>query len=89
MLFHPLLADGSIPAVLGDNQAIFWFRNKDMITHDGSDPGNTANLVLYPAKNAAFFMMTNADASTTEHETAYFQTAQQIQSAVQSFIEAQ
>ncbi len=85
MLFNALLPDGKLPTGFGDNQGIFWFLNGQDIKHDGSDPGTTCNLQFNKDGNLGYFLMTNMDASTDEHETAYFELAQMVHNAITEF----
>ncbi len=88
LLFTELLPGGMVPASLADNQGTFWFLDDGVIRHDGSDPGTTCNLEFNPTGNAGFLLLTNMDASTTEHTTAYRNLAQRVGSAISEFVQA-
>jgi CubicO group peptidase (beta-lactamase class C family) len=88
LLFDALLPDGILPTGLAENQGIFWFLEDGSINHDGSDPGNTCNLQFDKNANAGYFLLTNMDASTDEHEIAYFELAVKAHNAIQEFIQA-
>lgn len=87
MLFDALLSEGKVPSGLAENQGVFWFLNGNDIKHDGSDPGTTCNLQFDKNGNSGYLLMTNMDASTDAHETAYFQLAGRIHNAVAEFIQ--
>lgn len=87
MLFDALLPDGKVPTTLAENQGVFWFLNGNDIKHDGSDPGTTCNLQFDKNSDEGYLLMTNMDASTDEHETAYFQLAGKVHNAIAEFIE--
>lgn len=87
MLFDALLPDGKVPSSFAENQGVFWFLNGNDIKHDGSDPGTTCNLQFDKNGNSGYFLMTNMDASTQEHETAYFQLAGKVDNVITEFIE--
>ncbi|MEN0004682.1 MAG: serine hydrolase domain-containing protein [Bacteroidota bacterium] len=88
LLFDPLLPDGITPASFAENQGIFWFLNGNIIKHDGSDPGTTCSLEFTKDGKAGYLLMTNMDASTSEHETAYFELAQQVDQVISQFLQA-
>lgn len=88
LLFTELLPDGLIPSSLADNQGTFWFLDNGVIRHDGSDPGTTCNLEFNPEANAGFLLLTNMDASTSEHTTAYRDLAQRVGGAISEFVQA-
>lgn len=87
LLFGALLPNGKIPAGLAENQGVFWFLEGSNIKHDGSDPGTTCNLQFDKNGNAGYLLMTNMDASTDEHETAYFELAGKINNVIEEFIQ--
>ncbi|MEL7425631.1 MAG: serine hydrolase domain-containing protein [Bacteroidota bacterium] len=88
MLFNALLPAGITPSFLADNHGVFWFLGGTTIKHDGSDPGTTCNLEFAATGESGYFLLTNMDASTTEHETAYFTLAQEVDIAIQQFVQA-
>lgn len=83
LLFRPLLP------IEGDNQSVFWLHSNGIITHDGSDPGTTCDIAFNKNGNHGYVLLTNMDASTEEHETAFFQLQQRVKSAVDKFIQSQ
>ena len=85
-LFDPRLPAGMIPAAIGNNQGIFWFWEGDKLRHDGSDPGTSCILEFDTSDNTGYLLLTNADASTEEHEAHFIQTATRIQEAIFSFL---
>ena len=87
MLFETLLSDGQLPAVLGENQGVFWFLAGDQISHSGSDPGTTCNLQFDKNSNTGYLFLTNMDASTDEHEAAYFEVATEVQEVISAFLQ--
>ena len=87
LLFGALLPDGLPPAFIGDNQGVFWFLQGDNIKHDGSDPGTTCNLQFDQNGETGYLLMTNMDASTNDHNTAYFELAQRIEAAIGEFLQ--
>lgn len=88
LLFDALLPAGSIPAGLGENQGVFWLLGAGKIRHDGSDPGTTCVIEFDAAGEAGYLLLTNMDASTAEHERAYFNVARKVGSAIDAFIAA-
>lgn len=88
LLFDALLADGQVPAGLADNQGVFWFLAGNYIKHDGSDPGTTCNLQFDKDGESGYLLLTNMDASTTDHTNAYFDLAQQVNDAIMAFTQA-
>jgi hypothetical protein len=85
MLFDALLPTGKMPTGLAENQGIFWFLNGGNIQHDGSDPGTTCNLQFDKNGNSGYLLLTNMDASSDEHEAAYFKLAEKVHNAVVNF----
>ncbi len=88
LLFEALLPNGVTPQGVAQNQGIFWFLNNGDIKHDGSDPGTTCNLQFDETGDTGYLLMTNMDASTNEHQTAYFDLAGKIHNAITEFVEA-
>ncbi len=88
LLFEALLPANTTPAGIGENQGVFWFLNGDNIKHDGADPGTTCNLQFDQNGNAGYLLLTNMDASTDEHEAAWFELAAAIDNAIAEFIQA-
>ncbi|WP_173021409.1 serine hydrolase [Lewinella sp. W8] len=88
MLFSALLPPGMVPTDLGENQGIFWFHSGNIIRHDGSDPGTTCNLEFRTDGTAGYLLLTNMDASTSDHAAAYFDLAQRVDDAVSEFLAA-
>lgn len=86
LLFSSLLPQGVIHPAVGDFQSVFWTIDDGNIKHDGSDPGTTCNLQFDKNGNEGYLLMTNMDASTDEHETAYFQLAGKLNNAIAEFI---
>lgn len=89
LLFSALLPNGVTPPVVGDNQGIFWLLEDGDIKHDGSDPGTTCNLQFDANGEAGYLLLTNMDASTDEHENAWYQLAEKIHSAIAEFVHAE
>ena len=87
MLFDALLPEGLTPPELGDNQGVFWVLQDGYINHTGSDPGTTCNLLFDANGSVGYALMTNMDASTEEHESAYFNLAAQVHDAFLEFVQ--
>ncbi|MEM9526566.1 MAG: serine hydrolase domain-containing protein, partial [Bacteroidota bacterium] len=88
MLFNALLPNGTTPTSIAQNQGVYWFLNGNTIKHDGSDPGTTCNLEFNTDSNTGYLLLTNMDASTTAHTTAYFDLAQRVEDAISEFTQA-
>ncbi|MEM9837024.1 MAG: serine hydrolase domain-containing protein [Bacteroidota bacterium] len=88
MLFNGLLPDGLLPTYFGENQGVFWFLNGNVIRHDGSDPGTTCNLEFSADGTEGFLLLTNMDASTTDHTTTYFDLVQRVGNVISEFLAA-
>lgn len=88
LLFGALLTNGLLPPSVGDNQGVFWILQDGFIRHDGSDPGTTCNLWFDQTGSVGYLLLTNMDASTTEHEIAWANLSAKIQSHVNTFIQA-
>jgi hypothetical protein len=86
LLFKAILPNGVIPSALGDNQGVFWVINQGQIGHDGSDPGTTCDLQFDRTGTTGYLLLTNMDASTDEHEAAWFEASQKINKAVEEYI---
>jgi CubicO group peptidase (beta-lactamase class C family) len=86
LLFDALLPDGMLPASLGNNQSLFWFLDDQLIRHDGSDPGTTCNLQFTASGDTGYLLLTNMDASTVEHESAWASLAGQVEQAINQFL---
>jgi len=87
MLFQAMLPNGKTPAAYADNQGIFWFLGGNKIKHDGSDPGTTCDLQFDSDGQFGYFLMTNMDALTDEHEAAYRALSSQVHAAITEFIQ--
>lgn len=87
LLFNELLPDGVVPTNVADNQGAFWFLDGNVIRHDGSDPGTTCNLEFSADGSAGFILLTNMDASTTQHSAAYLDLAQRVGNAIGEFVQ--
>ncbi|WP_157807060.1 serine hydrolase domain-containing protein [Algoriphagus formosus] len=85
MLFNSLLPEGVVPSGLAENQGVFWFLDGSEIEHSGSDPGTTCSLQFDKSKNAGYLLLTNMDASTEEHEKAFFELAENVDKAITEF----
>ena len=88
MLFNALLPAGITPSFLADNHGVFWFLQGTTIKHDGSDPGTTCNLEFSATGESGYLLLTNMDASTTVHETAYLTLVQQVDNVIKQFVTA-
>lgn len=88
-LFTPRLPNGMPHPAVADNQGIFWFWQGDKLRHDGSDPGTTCLLEFNTSQNTGYFILSNADASSDEHEQQFFQTTGRIKAAIDTFLELQ
>jgi CubicO group peptidase (beta-lactamase class C family) len=88
ILLNPLLPAGMVPTELGESQGIFWFLDGNIIRHDGSDPGTTCNLEFRADGTAGYLLLTNVDASTSDHAAAYFDLSRRVDSAVTEFLAA-
>lgn len=87
-LFEALLPDGLMPSEIGENQGIFWSLEEEDVKHDGSDPGTTCNLIFNRNGHAGYLLLTNMDASTDDHTTAYFELAEKIHNASVAFLQS-
>ncbi|MFK8162191.1 MAG: serine hydrolase domain-containing protein [Lewinella sp.] len=88
MLFNAQLATGMVPPNVGENQGLLWFLVGNIIRHDGSDPGTTCNMEFLTNGGAGYLLLTNMDASTENHGTAYSELATRVDDAVSEFIRA-
>jgi len=88
LLFGALLPDGLTHPGVGDNQGIFWVLEDGDIKHDGSDPGTTCNLQFDEGGNAGYLILTNMDASTDEHEAAWYRLSAKIHATIAEFVQA-
>ena len=86
LLFDALLPPNTTPAGLGENQGVFWLLQNSNIRHDGADPGTTCNLQFDQNGRAGYLLLTNMDASTDEHEAAWFELATAIHSAIAEYL---
>lgn len=88
LLFEPILADGVLPSVFGDNQAVFWFTSGNLIKHDGSDPGVTTHLQFDKAENTGYVLLTNMDASSDDHEQNWAAFFAKVQQHLDAFVQS-
>ncbi len=86
LLFQAQLPAGVIHPLIGDNQGVFWVLEDGEIKHDGSDPGTTCNLQFTASGDAGYLLLTNMDASTDDHEQAYFDLAIEVHQAIVAFL---
>jgi len=88
LLFEALLPTDISNLAIGENQGVFWLLDDDNIKHDGSDPGTTCNLQFNEDGNTGYFFLSNMDASTAAHQTAYFDLSNQVHNAIMEFIQS-
>ncbi|MDY8135645.1 serine hydrolase domain-containing protein [Aquimarina sp. 2201CG5-10] len=70
------------------NYTIFWDIDPgvDAFGHSGGDPGLTTELHFSGAFNAGFFMLSNYDTSTDEHEEHYEEIISQINESINKYL---
>lgn len=88
LLFDELLPAGIMPAQLGTSHGVFWFLNEGNVSHSGADPGVTCNLRFDADGESGYFIMTNMDASTDDHEGNWANFYPNIHNAVNTFLES-
>ena len=87
LLFDPLLQAGQLPAILGDNQGVFWQTDvSGTIRHDGGDPGVVTQLEFNVDANAGFYFSTNLDSSSDDNEEKFFSFLLTVGQAINAYI---
>ncbi len=88
-LFDPILPNGMVPTLYGKNNGTFWFHNNNYIEHSGSDPGTTCLLRFSKSGDSGFLILTNSDASTSNHKSEWFTFQIKIIAAINAFLATQ
>lgn len=72
-----------------DNFSLFWSaaNGEKAFVHNGSDPGLTTDLQISGSLNMGFFILTNYDTSTDEHEEHFNETYLKIAKEILAFLE--
>ncbi len=68
------------------NHSVFWSTGDNIVTHSGSDPGLSCDLVFNKDTGSGFFILTNYDSSTDEHENHFISVATQVTGAVNAYL---
>ncbi|MCO6173422.1 beta-lactamase family protein [Flavobacterium sp. NRK F10] len=68
------------------NHSIFWILNGNTIEHSGGDPGISCNLAFDKIKNQGYFILTNYDVSTAEHQAVFQNFIQNVEGKLNQFL---